>query len=69
MVVELGDRVHAMGTYPGGQSGNPASVRYDDRLRFWQRGELELLVVPRALDSLSVEQTRASLTLTPPATR
>jgi penicillin amidase len=69
MVVELGDRVHAMGTYPGGQSGNPASARYDDRLRFWQRGELELLVVPRALDSLSVEQTRASLTLTPPAAR
>jgi len=66
MVVELGERLRAMGTYPGGQSGNPASTRYDDRLRFWQRGELELLYAPPSVDSLSVEQVRASLTLTPP---
>jgi penicillin amidase len=69
MVVELGDRVRAMGTYPGGQSGNPASVRYDDRLRFWQRGELELLLAPQAVDSLSAEQVRVSLTLTPAVSR
>ena len=65
MVVELGDRVHAMGTYPGGQSGNPAGPRYDDRLRFWQRGELELLLMPRSADSLAMEQVRSALTLTP----
>ncbi len=63
MVVELGDRVRALGTYPGGQSGNPASRRYDDRLRFWQRGELEVLYAPPALDSVAPAQVRASLTL------
>ncbi len=68
MVVELGDRVRALGTYPGGQSGNPASARYDDRLRFWQVGELELLYVPPALDSVAPAQVRAALTLRPAGT-
>jgi penicillin amidase len=63
MVVELGDRVRALGTYPGGQSGNPASARYDDRLRFWQQGDLELLYVPPALDSIVPAQVRAALSL------
>lgn len=40
MVVELGRDVIAWGTYPGGQSGNPASRRYDDRLAEWTRGGL-----------------------------
>jgi penicillin amidase len=66
MVVELGDRVRALGTYPGGQSGNPASPRYDDRLRFWTRGDLEFLYAPPALDSVAPAQVRASLTLLPP---
>lgn len=65
MVVELGPRVRALATYPGGQSGNPASPRYADRLRFWRDGDLELLVVPPALDSLSPSQVSARLTLTP----
>jgi penicillin amidase len=65
MVVELGDRVRGMGTYPGGQSGNPASPRYRDRLRFWRDGDLELLIAPPALDSLAPTQVSASLTLTP----
>ncbi|MBC7895370.1 MAG: penicillin acylase family protein [Cytophagaceae bacterium] len=65
MVVELGDRVRALGTYPGGQSGNPASARYDDRLQFWTRGDLELLYFPPALDSVVPAQVRAALTLRP----
>jgi penicillin amidase len=64
MVVELGPTVRAMGTYPGGQSGNPASPRYADRLRFWKDGELEVLTVPAALDSLPPAQVRSRLTLT-----
>jgi penicillin amidase len=66
MVVELGDRVRALGTYPGGQSGNPASPLYDDRLRLWLNGELELLYVPATLEALAPAQVRASLTLEPP---
>jgi penicillin G amidase len=69
MVVELGDRLTAMGTYPGGQSGNPASPLYVDRLRFWRDGELELLVHPAALDSLAPAQVTAALTLRPAAGR
>ncbi len=53
MVVELGPVIRALGTYPGGQSGNPASARYTDRMRFWKDGDLELLTVPAAADSLS----------------
>ena len=46
MVVELGPTVRGWGTYPGGQSGNPASSRYDDRLGTWTRGELSELRFP-----------------------
>jgi penicillin amidase len=66
MVVELGDRVRALGTYPGGQSGNPASPLYDDRLRLWLNGDLELLYAPATLEALAPAQVRASLTLEPP---
>jgi penicillin amidase len=46
MVVELGPTVRGWGTYPGGQSGNPASPRYDDRLAEWVRGGLSALRFP-----------------------
>jgi len=48
MVVSLGREVRAWGTYPGGQSGNPLSRRYDDHLRQWSRGDLSELHFPRA---------------------
>ena len=53
MVVELGREVRAWGTYPGGQSGNPASRHYDDRLAGWKRGELDTLRLPRAPGDLA----------------
>jgi len=65
MVVELGPTVRAMATYPGGQSGNPASPRYADRLRLWRDGDLELLAVPAAIDSLSPAQVSSRLSLAP----
>ena len=52
MVVELGDSVRAWGTYPGGQSGNPFSPHYEDRLPLWRAGELDTLFAPR--DTLSL---------------
>ena len=71
MVVELGDQVSARGTYPGGQSGNPASREYDDRLAHWVAGELEALRFPRSEAELrDAGHARAVLTLAPPpATR
>ncbi len=47
MVVDLGGQVRAWGVYPGGQSGNPASRRYDDRIPAWQHGALAELRFPR----------------------
>lgn len=47
MVVELGAEVRGWGTYPGGQSGNPASPHYADGLGQWIRGELTPLRFPR----------------------
>ena len=71
MVVELGDQVSARGTYPGGQSGNPVSREYDDRLAHWVAGELEELRFPRSEAKLrDAGHARAVLTLAPPpATR
>lgn len=65
MVVELGDEVRAQATYPGGQSGHPASVRYDDRLAAWSSGRLDSLRVPRTEAALPAAQRRARLTLSP----
>lgn len=64
MVVELGPEVRAWGTYPGGQSGNPASSRYLDRLRFWRDGQLDTLRFPRGPDDLGQHAT-SRLTLEP----
>jgi penicillin amidase len=61
MVVELGPSVQGWGIYPGGQSGNPASTRYDDQLPVWLAGELAELRFPRRPEELRV---RASLRLT-----
>jgi penicillin amidase len=51
MVVELGDEVRAWGNYPGGQSGNPGSRSYDDRIDDWAAGKpYELLFLRSAGD-------------------
>jgi penicillin amidase len=65
MVVELGPEVRAWGIYPGGQSGNPTSRRYVDRLQRWMRGELDTLRFPRTPDDLLVAQRSGVLTLVP----
>ena len=64
MVVEMGPEVRAWGTYPGGQSGNPISRRYLDRLPRWEAGELDSLRFPHTADELS-GRTTATLELLP----
>ncbi|HTO72705.1 MAG TPA: penicillin acylase family protein [Gemmatimonadales bacterium] len=63
MVVQLGPEVHAWGTYPGGQSGNPASRRYLEHLDQWSRGELDSLRFPASPADLGDKETSARLTL------
>lgn len=65
MVVELGPEVRAWGVYPGGQSGDPLSARYTDRLGKWERGELDALYFPRSLATFG--RASGSLTLAPSA--
>jgi penicillin amidase len=65
MVVELGPEVRGWGTYPGGQSGDPASPHYADRLPRWLAGELDALRFPRRPADLAPAQVVQSLTLTP----
>jgi penicillin amidase len=64
MVVELGPEVRAWGTYPGGQSGNPASAGYLDRIPRWVAGELDTLRFPKSAAELPATQIRSRLTLT-----
>jgi penicillin amidase len=66
MVVELGPELQAWATYPGGQSGNPVSARYRDRIPLWVNGELEPVRFPRTHDALDIKQRSAELTLRPP---
>ncbi|MBX3175381.1 MAG: penicillin acylase family protein [Gemmatimonadaceae bacterium] len=64
-VVELAPEIRAWGTFPGGQSGNPVSPRYSDRIALWQRGELAELRVPHSADALQPAQTSARLHFVP----
>ena len=43
MIVELSPQPHALGIYPGGQSGNPGSPYYDDLLPLWLKDQYEPL--------------------------
>jgi penicillin amidase len=64
MVVELGPEVRAWATYPGGQSGNPASSRYRDRLAGWLAGTLDPVLFPASPADLPAARVRSALHLT-----
>jgi penicillin G amidase len=54
MIVSFEDELKAYGVYPGGQSGNPGSIYYDNMIEPWAKGDyFELLFVdnPEALGS------------------
>jgi len=66
MVVELSSsELKAWGTYPGGQSGNPASSRYKNHLQQWLNGDLEPLMMPKWIPELNAAETASRLTLRP----
>lgn len=61
MVVEMGPEVRAWVTYPGGQSGNPTSPYYDDRIEQWSVGELDEIMFPRTVSDLPAENILATI--------
>jgi len=63
MVVELGPRVRGWTIYPGGQSGNPASTLFEDRIDAWSAGRLEEANVPGSAAEL--EDRSGTMTLVP----
>jgi penicillin amidase len=65
MVVELGPELRAWATYPGGQSGNPVSPRYVDRLPQWAKGELSAVNIPAVPSALDSAHRSSVLTLRP----
>jgi penicillin amidase len=65
MVVELGPTVRAWAIYPGGQSGNPISSRYADRIPRWAHGELDALVVPKTPQEIATAGDVAILEFEP----
>ena len=52
MIVALGETPEAYGTYPGGQSGNPASPFYKNRISTWAKGEYDRLVLATNEDQI-----------------
>ncbi len=64
-VVELGPEPTAWATYPGGQSGNPVSSRYADRVEQWRTGALAPVFLPRRADDVQGERLASTLRLTP----
>lgn len=56
MVVELGPQVRGWGIYPGGQSGNPGSIYYDNMVQPWVAGEWEPLLFLRSANDALPQQ-------------
>lgn len=52
MIVDLGEKVHGYGVFPGGQSGNPGSRYYDNMVETWAKGDYyDLLMLGSAEES------------------
>jgi penicillin G amidase len=66
MVVELGPTLRAWSIYPGGQSGNPLSRRYADRIPRWLAGKLDAVLIPHTPSELGGTE-RSILELDPAA--
>ncbi|UCD23726.1 MAG: penicillin acylase family protein [Gemmatimonadota bacterium] len=65
MVVDLGSEIGAWTIYPGGQSGNPASTWYDNRIEAWVDGRLDEVLFPSSKEGLKPSDVIGSITLMP----
>jgi penicillin amidase len=69
MVVELRPEIRAWTIYPGGQSGNPVSPWYRDRIGKWVAGELDPVLFPHQPSELDVGRVAGVLLLHPEGAR
>lgn len=65
LVVETGPVLHAWTIYPGGQSGNPFSRFYRDRIDKWATGQLDSAL----FGDVPANRTISTLTLVPAGTK
>ena len=65
LVVETGPVLHAWTTYPGGQSGNPFSKYYKNRIQNWATGQLDSAL----FGEVPASRTIGTLTLVPAGTK
>ncbi len=66
MVVQMGkNEIEAYGVYPGGQSGNPGSVHYDDMLQNWVDGKYYRLQFLPNTDKQDSKMIRYTLNIKP----
>jgi penicillin amidase len=63
MVVELRPDIRAWTIYPGGQSGNPVSPWYQNRIDKWIAGELDPVLFPRQPADLDENRVVSTLTM------
>lgn len=62
MVVSFGEELEAFGVYPGGQSGNPGSIYYDNTIKDWAKGDYyKLLFIDQPEDLGERELYRVDL--------
>jgi penicillin amidase len=70
VVVDLSERPPlAFGVYPGGQSGNPFSIRYGDQIDTYLTFDYNRLLMPTTPDDLSPEETLGETRLSPSTAR
>lgn len=55
MLVDFGAPERSLGVYPGGQSADPTSPRYDDLVKLWERGQYVPLRGVKSLDRLGAD--------------
>jgi penicillin amidase len=63
LVAEVGPTINARAIYPGGQSANPVSPHFRDRIETWRTGQLDSLRIPAAPGALTPAHHRATLLL------
>ena len=65
MIVELSDPVRAVGVYPGGQSGNPGSLYYDNMVDIWAAGKYNELLLLSGPEAMPATRSLAQQTFSP----
>ncbi|GMU91370.1 MAG: penicillin amidase [Candidatus Hydrogenedentota bacterium] len=65
MIVDFGDPSTSVGTYPGGQSEDPASPHYADLMPLWATGRYAPLRLADGMDALPADAISRSITFVP----